>query len=63
MQELNTKLNLSNFLVWDKLTNADIAVWAELKSIFYFIVIEFDNALNAFTLQESNDWQEVAQKQ
>ena len=44
MQELNAKLNLSKFLVRDKLTYADIAVWAELKSMFRFIVFEFDNA-------------------
>ena len=44
MQKLNATLNSSKFLVWDKLTYADIAVWAELKSMFYFIVFEFDNA-------------------
>ena len=59
MQELNATLNSSKFLVRDKLTYADIAVWAELKSIFYFIVLEFDNALNVFTLPESNDWQKL----
>ena len=59
MQELNTKLNLSNFLVQDKLNYADIAVWAELKSMFHFIVFEFDNAENAFTLPETNDWQKL----
>ena len=44
MQELDSALNSQNFLVQDKLTYADIAVWAELKSMFRFIVFEFDSA-------------------
>ena len=34
MQELDSALKSRNFLVRDKLTYADIAVWAELKSNF-----------------------------
>ena len=44
MQELDSALNSKNFLIRDKLTYADIAVWAELKSMFDFIVFEFHSA-------------------
>ena len=43
MQELDSALNSRNFLVQDKLTYADIAVWAELKSMFRFIVFRLYN--------------------
>ena len=42
MQELDFALKSQNFLVRDELTYADIAVWAELKSMFHFIVFKFD---------------------
>ena len=44
MQELDSALNSRNFLVQDRLTYADIAAWAELKSMFCFIVFRFQNA-------------------
>ena len=44
MRELDFALNSRNFLVRDNLTYADIAVWAELKSMINFIVFEFDSA-------------------
>ena len=42
MHELNSSLRLRKFLVGDMLSYGDIAVWAELKSMFHFIVFEFD---------------------
>ena len=57
MEELDSALNSQNFLVQDKLTYADIAAWAELKSMFRFIVFRLYNAENAFTSPGSNDWQ------
>ena len=42
MHELDFGLNLQNFTIENMLTYADIAVWAKLKSMFYFIVFDFN---------------------
>ena len=42
MHELDSALNSQNFTVGNMLSYADIAVWAELKSMFRFIFFEFD---------------------
>ena len=57
MGELDSASNSRNFLVQDKLTYADIAVWAELKSMFQFIVFSFTMLKTLFILPGSSDWQ------
>ena len=42
MHELDSALNSQNFTVGNILSYADIAEWAELKSMFHFIVFDFD---------------------
>ena len=59
MQELDTALNSRNFIVGKKLTYADIAVWAELKSMFNFTALDFFRILNCLFSSESKKGKEL----